>query len=116
MPVVVVVVGVVIVGSGTVVVESQAARGGGRDHRLAGRARIVGEPEGGDDACRDRDDSASSAGQIQSPGYQPSRRRQAEPRTATTPEDAGSRWPHSRQYSWPSLYGVLQRGQRRSSC
>lgn len=45
---------------------------------------------------------ASSAGQIQSPGYQPSCLRQADPRNATTPELAGSRWPHSRQYSWPS--------------
>jgi hypothetical protein len=29
-------------------------------------------------------------------------RRQAEPSTATTPEVAGRRWPHSRQYSCPS--------------
>ena len=50
--------------------------------------------------------SASSAGQIQSPGYHPSLRRQAEPSTATTPEVAGRRWPHSRQYSCPSAYGV----------
>ena len=42
---------------------------------------------------------ASSAGQIQSPGYQPSLRRQADPRNATAPVVAGSRWPHSRQYS-----------------
>jgi hypothetical protein len=42
---------------------------------------------------------ASSAGQIQSPGYQPSRRRQADRRNATAPEVAGSCWPHSRQYS-----------------
>jgi hypothetical protein len=46
--------------------------------------------------------SASSAGQIQSPGYQPSRRRHLDPRNATMPELAGSRWPHSRQYSCPS--------------
>jgi hypothetical protein len=45
---------------------------------------------------------ASSAGQIQSPGYQPRRRRQADARNATVPEVAGSRWPHSRQYSCPS--------------
>src|SRR5262249_29566024 len=59
--------------------------------------------------------SASSAGQIQSPGYQPSRRRQRAPSLAVRPGCAGSRSPHSRQYSWPSAYGVLQRGQRRSS-
>jgi hypothetical protein len=46
--------------------------------------------------------SASSAGQTQSPGYQPSRRRQAEPRTGRRPVVAGSRNPHSRQYSCPS--------------
>src|SRR5215210_3679837 len=46
--------------------------------------------------------SASRVGQIQSPGYQPSCRRQIDPRKATGPELAGSRWPHSRQYSWPS--------------
>src|SRR5215210_7705022 len=46
--------------------------------------------------------SASSVGQIQSPGYQPSRRRHCEPRKATAPALAGSRWPHSRQYSCPS--------------
>jgi len=46
--------------------------------------------------------SAASAGQIQSPGYQPSRRRQAEPSRTISPPDAGSREPHSRQYSWPS--------------
>ncbi|MDQ2909895.1 MAG: hypothetical protein M3R39_02600 [Actinomycetota bacterium] len=34
---------------------------------------------------------ASRAGQIQSPGYQPSRRRQTDPRNATAPEVAGSR-------------------------
>jgi hypothetical protein len=46
--------------------------------------------------------SASSAGQIQSPGYQPIRRRHAEPRRTIRPPDAGSREPHSRQYSWLS--------------
>src|SRR3954471_18172352 len=54
--------------------------------------------------------SASSVGQIQSPGYQPSRLRHAPPRTATTRPRAGSRSPHSRQYSWPAAYGVPQRG------
>ena len=57
---------------------------------------------------------ASSDGQIQSPGYQPSRLRQAEPSLATSPLRAGSREPHSRQYSWPGLEGVPQRGQRSS--
>ena len=109
-------VGVVIVGSGTVVVVSRLL--------VAAVATTVSLAELESSASQRAETtpaamattSASSAGQIQSPGYQPSRRRQAEPRTATTPEDAGSRWPHSRQYSWPSLYGVLQRGQRRSSC
>jgi hypothetical protein len=59
--------------------------------------------------------SASIVGQIQSPGYQPMRRRQAAPSTAIGPVVAGSRWPHSRQYSCPSANGVAQRGQRRSS-
>jgi hypothetical protein len=47
--------------------------------------------------------SASSVGQIQSPGYQPARRRQPAPSFATRPGRGGSRSPHSRQYSWPSL-------------
>src|SRR6185437_2556248 len=59
--------------------------------------------------------SASSVGQIQSPGYQPTRRRQRAPSLALSPGWAGNRSPHSRQYSWSSAYGVLQRGQRRSS-
>ena len=59
--------------------------------------------------------SASSAGQIQSPGYQPRCRRQRAPSRVARVGRAGSRSPHSRQYSWPSLYGVPQRGQRRSS-
>src|SRR5207249_2263470 len=46
---------------------------------------------------------ASSDGQIQSPGYQPSRLRQAEPSSATTPLRVGSLAPHSRQYSWLGL-------------
>jgi hypothetical protein len=46
--------------------------------------------------------SAASAGQIQSPGYHPSRLRQTEPSRTISPPDAGSRDPHSRQYSWPS--------------
>src|SRR5580765_889847 len=59
--------------------------------------------------------SASSVGQTQSPGYQPTRRRQRAPSLALRPGLAGSRSPHSRQYSWSSAYEVLQRGQRRSS-
>ena len=47
--------------------------------------------------------SASSDGQIQSPGYQPKRLRQAEPSRAATPARPGRREPHSRQYSWPGL-------------
>src|SRR3954454_3933129 len=41
--------------------------------------------------------SASSAGQIQSPGYQPSRLRQNLPSAVTSPLLARSRAPHSRQ-------------------
>ena len=58
----VVVVGVVIVGSGTVVVVSGLIVAAVRDDGLAGRARAVGEPEGGDDACRDRDDQRQQRG------------------------------------------------------
>src|SRR5215210_8232001 len=58
---------------------------------------------------------ARRAGQTQSPGYQPSRRRQAEPRNPTTPDAPARRSPHSRQYSCRSACGVPQRGQRRSS-
>ena len=54
--------------------------------------------------------SASSAGQTQSPGYQPSRLRHPEPSRAISPSLAGSRAPHSRQYSCAPAYGVLQRG------
>src|SRR5712691_11600659 len=39
-------------------------------------------------------------GQIQSPGYQASRRCQALASTPTTPRFTGSRSPHSMQYSW----------------
>src|SRR5439155_16422046 len=42
--------------------------------------------------------SASSAGQIQSPGYRPKRRRHAEPSAETSPPREGSLPPHSRQY------------------
>src|SRR4249919_42428 len=55
---------------------------------------------------------ASSAGQIQSPGYQSNLRRQAEPSRPTMPLCDGRRAPHSRQYSCSSPYGVSQRGQR----
>src|SRR5205823_4712730 len=47
--------------------------------------------------------SASSAGQIQSPGYQPNRRRQPLPSRVIRPPRRGSRSPHWRQYSCPSL-------------
>src|SRR5262249_46980221 len=59
--------------------------------------------------------SARGGGQPQSPGYRPTRLRQRAPSRALRPCCAGSRSPHSRQYSWPSAYGVSQRGQRRSS-
>src|SRR5437016_10092107 len=56
--------------------------------------------------------SASSDGQTQSPGYQPSCRRQARPSRGTRPlASTGSRRPHSRQYSWFGSCGVPQRGQ-----
>ena len=42
----------------------------------------------------------TNTGQIQSPGYQP-RPAQAEASRPKTPLCAGSRSPHSRQYSWP---------------
>src|SRR5439155_3041926 len=44
--------------------------------------------------------SAASTGQIQSPGYQGTRRRQAFSSTGTSPSAPGRRRPHSRQYSW----------------
>src|SRR5678815_3243504 len=50
--------------------------------------------------------SVSSAGQIQSPGYQPRRRRQRLPSRVVSPGAAGIRSPHSRQYSWSSAYGA----------
>jgi len=53
----------------------------------------------------------SSAGQIQSPGYQGRRLRHAWPSAGTTPRCAGSRRPHSRQYSCRAPWGVPQRGQ-----
>src|SRR5438874_1604144 len=46
--------------------------------------------------------SPSSTGQTHSPGYQPNRRRHASESRPTTPPPAPSRWPHSRQYSWPA--------------
>src|SRR5438270_11522333 len=52
---------------------------------------------------------ATRAGQIQSPGYHRTRRRQPDERLVTTVR-AGSRRPHSRQYSWPGAWGVPQRG------
>src|SRR5437016_7031260 len=56
--------------------------------------------------------SASSDGQTQSPGYQPSCRRQARLSRGTRPlASTGSRRPHSRQYSWFGSCGVPQRGQ-----
>src|SRR5438105_12182561 len=56
--------------------------------------------------------SASSDGQTQSPGYQPSCRRQARLSRGTRPlASTGSLRPHSRQYSWFGSCGVPQRGQ-----
>jgi hypothetical protein len=43
--------------------------------------------------------AASSTGQIQSPGYQPIRRRHRASRRATSPRSSGRCSPHSRQYS-----------------
>src|SRR5690242_481590 len=54
--------------------------------------------------------SPSSAGQIQSPGYQGSRLCHAWPSAGTTPRWIGRRRPHSRQYSCWCAYGVPQRG------
>ena len=54
--------------------------------------------------------SAPSTGQIQSPGYQGTRRRHAVDRTGMSPPLTGRRRPHSRQYSWNGSYGVPQRG------
>ena len=59
--------------------------------------------------------SARSAGQTQSPGYQPNFRRHAEPSDPTSPVRGGSLAPHSRQYSCPSSWGVSQRAQRCST-
>jgi hypothetical protein len=116
-PVVAVVVGAVVVGSGAVVVAWMLEAPGEvattvSFAELERSASQIAETTPAPAATR----RASSVGQIQSPGYQPSRRRHADPRNATAPVVAGSRWPHSRQYSCPSPYGVPQRGQRRSSC
>src|SRR5205814_5246517 len=55
--------------------------------------------------------SASSDGQTQSPGYHPTRLRQARLRLGISPlASTGSRRPHSRQYSWFGACGVPQRG------
>src|SRR5262249_5607091 len=54
--------------------------------------------------------SATSEGQIQSPGYQPRRLRQAVPSAALTPTRRWMRAPHSRQYSWPTICGRPQAG------
>jgi hypothetical protein len=103
-PVVAVTVGSVIVGSGAVVVVSLTLDAPGEVATTVSFAELersasqIAETTPAPTATR----RASSVGQIQSPGYQPSLRRQADPRKATAPVVAGSRWPHSRQYSWPS--------------
>jgi hypothetical protein len=97
-------VGSVIVGSGAVVVVSLMLDAPGEVATTVSFAELersvsqIAETTPAPIATR----RASSVGQIQSPGYQPSLRRQADPRKATAPVVAGSRWPHSRQYSWPS--------------
>jgi hypothetical protein len=97
-------VGSVIVGSGAVVVVSLTLDAPGEVATTVSFAELersvsqIAETTPAPIATR----RASSVGQIQSPGYQPSLRRQADPRKATAPVVAGSRWPHSRQYSWPS--------------
>jgi hypothetical protein len=112
----VVVVGAVIVGSGG------ASRCGSVEGRSNVRTRVP--PAELDSSARKiaesnpattATSSVSSAGQIQSPGYQPRRRRQRLPRRVVSGGASGIRSPHSRQYSWPSAYGAAQRGQRRSS-
>jgi hypothetical protein len=104
-PVVAVTVGSVIVGSGAVVVVvSLTLDAPGEVATTVSVAELersvsqIAETTPAPAATR----KASSVGQIQSPGYQPSLRRQTDPRKATAPVVAGSRWPHSRQYSWPS--------------
>ncbi len=52
-----------------------------------------------------------NAGHTQSPGYHGKRRCHAAARTPTRPRFAGSRAPHSRQYSWSGSYATPQRGQ-----
>src|SRR5256885_1790188 len=52
----------------------------------------------------------SSTGQIQSPGYQPSRCCQTAASRPKTPPPGCSLCPHSRQYSWSGPCGAPQRG------
>ena len=54
--------------------------------------------------------SEPMTGQIQSPGYQATRRRQAVDSTGMRPRETWSRRPQSSQYSWKGSYGVPQRG------
>jgi len=103
-PDVAVTVGSVIVGSGAVVVVPLTLDAPGEVATTVSFAELersasqIAEATPAPAATR----RASSVGQIQSPGYQPSLRRQADPRKATAPVVAGSPCPHSRQYSCPS--------------
>ena len=94
-PVAAVTVGSVIVGSGAVVVVSLTLDAPGEVATTVSFAELersasqIAETTPAPAATR----RASSVGQIQSPGYQPSLRRQTDPRKATAPVAAGSRWP-----------------------